>query len=171
MFLQGPIEQTSKVLQITCLFRWSISSIFRYRIIRIPHQRIINQRVCSKQIVWYNYYIYMVFMLCFEPVLFHCNVLYKKFIFVVRYERNQFGMIMTFGFDSFGMYYSNLSCLLNSRTAIILFLRMSTSIKRLDIMVYVFEYLKIHISAKISITISLMRTYLDIDIGIGDSKY
>ena len=80
-------------------------------------------------------------------------------------------MIMTFGFDSFGMYYSNLSCLLNSRTAIILFLRMSTSIKRLDIMVYVFEYLKIHISAKISITISLMRTYLDIDIGIGDSKY
>ena len=34
-----------------------------------------------------------------------------------------------------------------------------------------FEYLKIHISAKISITISLMRTYLDIDIGIGDSKY
>ena len=110
-------------------------------------------------------------MLCFEPVLFHCNVLYKKFIFVVRYERNQFGMIMTFGFDSFGMYYSNSSCLLNSRTAIILFLRMSTSIKRLDIMVYVFEYLKIHISAKISITISLMRTYLDIDIRIGDSKY
>ena len=78
---------------------------------------------------------------------------------------------MTFGFDSFGMYYSNLSYLLNSRTAIILFLRMSTSIKRLDIMVYVFEYLKIHISAKISITISLMRMYLDIDIGIGDSKY
>ena len=94
-----------------------------------------------------------------------------NFVFVFRYNRNQFGMIMTFGFDSFGMYYSNLSCLLNSRTAIILFLRMSTSIKRLDIMVYVFEYLKIHISAKISITISLMRTYLDIDIGIGDSKY
>ena len=101
----------------------------------------------------------------------HCNVVNMHFIFVFRYKRNQFGMIMTFGFDSFGMYYSNLSCLLNSRTAIILFLRMSTSIKRLDIMVYVFEYLKIHISAKISITISLMRTYLDIDIGIGDSKY
>ena len=152
MFLQGPIEQTSKVLQITCLFRWSISSIFRYRIIRIPHQRNINQRVCSKQIVWYNYYIYMVFMFCSATILslrvLHCNVVNMHFIFVFRYKRNQFGMIMTFGFDSFGMYYSNLSCLLNSRTAIILFLRMSTSIKRLDIMVYVFEYLKIHISAK-----------------------
>ena len=161
MFLQGPIEQTSKVLQITCLFRWSISSILHYRIIRIPHQRINNQGVCSNQIVWYN----------FSQRILYFIILNVHSIFVFRCKRNKFGMIMTFGFDSFGMYYSNLSCLLNSRTAIILFLRMSTSIKRLDIMVYVFEYLKIHISAKISITISLMRAYLDIDIGIGDSKF